>query len=147
MVVTKISCRGMLLWRTASPTSCSLPYILAVSMCRYPVSKANATASRVSPPGCAAHVPKPSRGILLPSLRDTRVSMESFFSDIICTYFLCDQPTLQLMPPSTGSDTPVMKRASSLAKNKAALATSQASPILFPSGTRAFRAATTSSRD
>src|ERR1700738_2324404 len=44
-------------------------------------------------------------------------------------------------PPSTGSATPVMKFASSEARNSAALATSQAVPILRRSGTRASRAA------
>ena len=43
-------------------------------------------------------------------------------------------------PPSTGSATPVMKFASSEARNSAALATSQAVPILWRSGTRASRA-------
>ena len=39
-------------------------------------------------------------------------------------------------PPSTGSATPVMKLASSEARNSAAFATSQAFPILWRSGTR-----------
>src|SRR5262245_33634021 len=49
-------------------------------------------------------------------------------------------------PPSTGSATPVMKSASSEARNSAAFATSQAVPILCRSGTRLSRAAATSAR-
>src|SRR5208337_2806366 len=49
-------------------------------------------------------------------------------------------------PPSTGSATPVMKLASSEARNKAAFATSHAVPILWRKGTRASRAAATSPR-
>ena len=49
-------------------------------------------------------------------------------------------------PPSTGSATPVMKFASSDARNNAAFATSQGVPILWRSGTRASRAAATSAR-
>src|SRR5262249_3770038 len=49
-------------------------------------------------------------------------------------------------PPSTGNATPVMKFASSDARNSAAFATSQGVPILWRSGTRASRAAATSAR-
>src|SRR6185437_15410899 len=49
-------------------------------------------------------------------------------------------------PPSTGRATPVMKFASSDARNKAAFATSQGLPILWRSGTRASRAAAISAR-
>lgn len=54
--------------------------------------------------------------------------------------------TEQLCPPSTGSATPVINRASSEARNTAAAATSHAVPIL-PIGTRRLRAATISSAD
>src|SRR5215470_4006805 len=61
-----------------------------------------------------------------------------------------NRTTLQLIwtraPPSTGSATPVMKFASSEARNNAALATSQAVPILCRNGTRASRDAATSAR-
>ena len=50
----------------------------------------------------------------------------------------------QAVPPSTGSATPVMKYASSEARNSAALATSQAVPICCRSGTWELRSATTS---
>src|SRR4051812_50202670 len=53
---------------------------------------------------------------------------------------------LTIAPPSTGSAVPVMKLASSEARNSAALATSQAVPILPRSGTLASRAAATSAR-
>jgi hypothetical protein len=52
--------------RTASPTPCSLPYISAVSMCRYPVSSATETACSVSFGGIWK-TPKPSCGIARPS--------------------------------------------------------------------------------
>src|SRR5882724_9914912 len=52
-------------------------------------------------------------------------------------------PILTSAPPSTGSATPVMKLASSEARNSAALATSQAVPILPRSGTRALRVSRT----
>src|SRR5882724_3624345 len=55
-------------------------------------------------------------------------------------------PILTSAPPSTGSATPVMKLASSEARNNAALATSQAVPILCRNGTRASRPAATSAR-
>src|SRR5688572_12615961 len=54
--------------------------------------------------------------------------------------------TAQLCPPSTGRQTPVMNRASSEARNTAALAMSHAVPIL-PIGTAALRAATISSTE
>src|SRR5690348_4480780 len=56
------------------------------------------------------------------------------------------QPILTNAPPSTGNATPVMKLASSEAKNSAALATSHAVPIFLRSGTRASRIAATSAR-
>ena len=46
-------------------------------------------------------------------------------------------PRRTLDPPSTGSVTPVMKLASSEARNSAALATSQPVPIFWRSGTLA----------
>src|ERR1043166_9528757 len=49
-------------------------------------------------------------------------------------------------PPSTGKATPVMKFASSEARNSAALATSQAVPMRLRSGTLASRMAATSAR-
>ena len=55
-------------------------------------------------------------------------------------------PSLTLAPPSTGSVTPVMKLASSDARNNAALATSQPVPIFLRSGTWASRSASTSAR-
>src|SRR4029077_4713172 len=55
-------------------------------------------------------------------------------------------PRLTLAPPSTGSVTPVMKFASSDARNSAALATSQAVPIFLRSGTLLSRSAATSAR-
>ena len=51
----------------ASPTSFSLPYISAVSMCRYPVFRAVLTAATVSP-GSIWNTPKPNWGIDLPLL-------------------------------------------------------------------------------
>src|SRR5208282_2923744 len=57
------------------------------------------------------------------------------------------QPTRADMPPSTGSSTPVMKLASSEARNRAAWAVSQAVPILPRRGTRALRASRTASVD
>jgi site-specific DNA recombinase len=58
-----------------------------------------------------------------------------------------DQPArASRPPPSTGRATPVMKPASSLARNSAAFATSQAVPIRRRSGTRASRSAATSAR-
>ena len=51
------------------------------------------------------------------------------------------QPTRADCPPSTGSSTPVMKRASSEARNRAALATSQAVPMPPFSGTASSRRA------
>src|SRR5262245_24831466 len=56
------------------------------------------------------------------------------------------QPRRTLAPPSTGSVTPVMKLASSEARNNAALATSHAVPILRRSGTLPSRSAATSAR-
>src|SRR6185503_5097250 len=56
-------------------------------------------------------------------------------------------PTFTDMPPSTGSAAPVMKFASSEARNSAALATSQAVPMRLRSGTLASRMAATSARD
>src|SRR5439155_612631 len=53
---------------------------------------------------------------------------------------------LSAAPPSTRSATPVMKLASSEARYSAALATSQAVPILRRSGTRASRSAATWAR-
>src|ERR1044072_4201041 len=52
-------------------------------------------------------------------------------------------PRLTLAPPSTGKVTPVMKLASSDARNSAALATSQPVPILRLSGTFESRSAST----
>ena len=52
----------------------------------------------------------------------------------------------QECPPSTGKHTPVMKRASSEARNTAALAISQGEPVVFI-GTAALRAATISSTE
>ena len=49
----------------ASPTSFSLPYICAVSMCRYPISSAADTASTVSA-GATLNTPKPTCGICTP---------------------------------------------------------------------------------
>src|SRR5438132_2751833 len=56
------------------------------------------------------------------------------------------QPTRTSEPPSTGSATPVMKLASSDARKRAALATSQAVPMRPRSGTLASRSAATSAR-
>src|SRR5450432_2458736 len=55
-------------------------------------------------------------------------------------------PRRTLEPPSTGNVTPVMKLASSEARNNAALATSQPVPIFLRSGTLASRSASTSAR-
>src|SRR6266700_389561 len=55
-------------------------------------------------------------------------------------------PISSAPPPSTSSETPVMKLASSEARNSAAFATSHAVPILRRSGTRASRIAATSAR-
>jgi hypothetical protein len=52
-----------------------------------------------------------------------------------------NQPTRTSAPPSTGSATPVMKLASSEARNSAAFATSHAVPIRPRSGTLASRSA------
>ena len=49
----------------ASPTPFSLPYISAVSMCRYPARSASVTASAVSSGG-TWNTPKPSCGISTP---------------------------------------------------------------------------------
>src|SRR5690242_20519822 len=49
----------------ASPTSASLPYISAVSMCRYPASSAVPTAAAVSF-GSIWKTPKPNCGIVWP---------------------------------------------------------------------------------
>src|SRR6478752_7238286 len=57
-----------------------------------------------------------------------------------------DHPRRADCPPSTGSSTPVTKRASSDARNSAALATSHAVPIVRPRGTMASRWATNSAR-
>src|ERR1700726_3420496 len=57
-----------------------------------------------------------------------------------------NQPTRTSAPPSTGSATPVMKLASSEARNSAAFATSHAVPIRPRSGTLASRSAATSAR-
>src|ERR1700746_167115 len=57
-----------------------------------------------------------------------------------------NQPTRTSAPPSTGSATPVMKLASSEARNRAAFATSHAVPIRPRSGTLASRSAATSAR-
>ena len=57
-----------------------------------------------------------------------------------------NQPTRTSAPPSTGSATPVMKLASSEARNSAALAASHAVPIRPRSGTLASRSAATSAR-
>src|SRR5258708_13487577 len=46
-----------------------------------------------------------------------------------------DQPIRTMAPPSTGSETPVMKPASSEARNSPALATSHAAPIPFRTAT------------
>src|SRR3974390_895709 len=54
------------------------------------------------------------------------------------------QPILTNAPPSTGNATPVMKLA--LARNNAALATSQAVPIFLRNGTWESRIAATSAR-
>src|SRR5580692_8727938 len=54
------------------------------------------------------------------------------------------QPTRADIPPSTGNSTPVMKLASSEARNSAAWAVSQPVPILPRNGTRALRASRTS---
>src|SRR6187549_1872921 len=54
-----------------------------------------------------------------------------------------DYPRLTLAPPSTGKVTPVMKLASSDARNSAALATSHPVPILRRSGTLESRSAST----
>src|SRR6476620_8073416 len=62
----KTSARSMPDARSASPTPCSLPYISAVSMWRYPVSRATATARSVSFGGIWK-TPKPSCGIGRPS--------------------------------------------------------------------------------
>src|SRR5213080_453213 len=51
-----------------------------------------------------------------------------------------------LAPPSTGRVTPVMKFASSEARNRAALATSQPVPIFLRKGTWASRIASISAR-
>src|ERR1700759_5686646 len=53
---------------TASPTSRSLPYISAVSMCRYPARRAVLTASAVSL-GSIWNTPKPSCGMDRPLFR------------------------------------------------------------------------------
>jgi hypothetical protein len=57
-----------------------------------------------------------------------------------------NQPTRTSAPPLTGSATPVMKLASSDARNSAAVATSHAVPIRPRSGTLASRSAATSAR-
>ena len=71
-VVTKTSFRGTPLSRTATPTSVSFPYSVAVSMSRYPHSKACRTESRVARPAGVCHTPRPSHGISTLSLSVTR---------------------------------------------------------------------------
>jgi hypothetical protein len=61
-VVTNTSSRARPLSRRARPTSASLPYMVAVSMCRYPVRSAYAIASYACFPR-SCQVPKPTRGI------------------------------------------------------------------------------------
>ena len=57
-----------------------------------------------------------------------------------------DQPTRAIDAPSTGNSMPEIKRASSEARNNAAFATSQASPMRLLSGTLALRSASISAR-
>src|SRR5215472_8422209 len=65
LLVTKTSPRSRPDRAMASPTSASLPYISAVSMCRYPAPSAVPTAAAVSL-GSIRKTPKPSCGIVWP---------------------------------------------------------------------------------
>jgi hypothetical protein len=67
-VVTKISERSMPDAATASPTCFSLPYISAVSMWRYPTSRASRVACFASS-GVIWYVPNPSCGMSTPLFR------------------------------------------------------------------------------
>jgi hypothetical protein len=72
---------------------------------------------------------------------------QSLYSEIIVTLAVEPQAAVgKDQDEPTGSATPVMKFASSDARNNAAFATSQGVPILWRSGTRASRAAATSAR-
>ena len=62
LLVTKTSPRSRADLAMASPTSASLPYISAVSMCRYPASSAVLTAATVSF-GWIWKTPKPNCGM------------------------------------------------------------------------------------
>jgi len=64
-----------------------------------------------------------------PLSRRERVRVRSFWSQTAGAFIGASHPTRTLAPPSTGSATPVMKFASSEARNNAACATSQAVPI------------------
>jgi len=68
LLVTNTSARLRPDFAIASPTSFSLPYISAVSMCRYPACRAVLTASTV-PLGSIWNTPKPSCGMDCPLFR------------------------------------------------------------------------------
>ncbi len=59
------SLRSRPLSRSAWPTSASLPYMVAVSRCRYPTCNAVRTASKPAEPR-SRQVPNPSSGMLTP---------------------------------------------------------------------------------
>src|SRR5437899_745199 len=63
----KTSSRGIPLSRNPCPTLSSLPYACAVSICRYPTSSAQPTASAHSRPFGICQTPRPTSGISLPS--------------------------------------------------------------------------------
>src|SRR5260370_1519227 len=63
----KPASRGTPLSRSPRPTLSSLPYAWAVSMCRYPSSRAHRTALTHCAPLGTCQTPRPSIGISLPS--------------------------------------------------------------------------------
>ena len=87
---------------------------------------------------------RPSNGLAFKDLTTQTVPQGTTAA---CARRLRPQPPIRAdWPPSTGRQTPVMKRASSEARKRAALATSQALPIWPPSGTAALRWAMSAAR-
>ncbi len=84
LVVTKMSARPRSLAASAAPISASLPYMVAVSMCRYPVASAAATAG----PTCAPvtfQVPKPTMGMLTsPGSSTAGTACDSLIPPLCC---------------------------------------------------------------
>src|ERR1700753_507132 len=110
LLVTNTSARSRPDFAIASPTSSSLPYISAVSMCRYPASRALVTAVTVSALSIG-NTPKPSCGMdrpLFSVICGTAVKTETLLRrrerDLAT---LCPCPrgaTSRIQPPAPLSD-------------------------------------------